>query len=110
MPYGEMPWVRKGHVVSAQGKRISLDTPAWFAWLDSVTAFCYSSLHSWMRLSVRREKRRQQRYWYGYSRIDGKLHNIYLGKPAQLTQARLEQACQQLYQKARKEVMGHEQQ
>jgi hypothetical protein len=104
MPYRDMPWVRQGQVVSPRGERIALDTPAWFAWLEGVSSFCYSSLHSWMRLTVRCEKRRRQCYWYGYSRIDCKLHNIYLGKLSQLTQARLEQACQHIYQQASKEV------
>ena len=104
MPQRDMPWVQQGRVVTPNGERIALDTPAWFAWLASVSSFCYSSLHSWVRLTVRCEQRRDQCYWYGYSKIDSKLHNIYLGKPAQLTQARLEQACRQIYQQARKEV------
>ena len=105
MPYHQMPWVRQGQVVLTTGQRIVLDTPAWFAWLNQISSFCYSGSHPWLRLTVRREKRRQQFYWYAYSKIDGKLHNIYLGKQHHLTQARLEQACLLIDQRARKESL-----
>ena len=105
MPYQQMPWVRQGQVVLTTGQRIVLDTPAWFAWLGQISSFCYSGSHPWLRLTVRREKRRQQSYWYAYSKIDGKLHNIYLGKQDTLTQTRLEQACQLIDQRARKETL-----
>ena len=106
MPRDHTPWVRYGQVITATGQRIRLDTAAWFAWLPTVASFCYSSPHTTWRLTVRREKRRQQSYWYGYSKIHAKLHNVYLGKTEQLTQARLEQACLDLVHKAhrRKEV------
>lgn len=104
MPYQQMPWVRHGQLVLASGKRIVLDTPAWFAWLSQISTFCYSGSHPWLRLTVRREIRRQQFYWYAYSKIDGKLHNIYLGKQNTLTQARLEHACLLIGQRARKET------
>lgn len=74
-------------------------------WLSQISAFCYSGSHPWLRLTVRCEKRRQQFYWYAYSRIDGKLHNIYLGKQDRLTQARLEHACLLIDQRARKEIL-----
>jgi hypothetical protein len=104
MPYQQMPWVRQGQLVLANGTRIVLDTPAWFAWLNQVSSFCYSGSHPWLRLTVRREKRRQQTYWYAYCKIDSKLHNIYLGKQEHLTKARLEQACRLIDQRARKET------
>ncbi len=98
MPYGTMPWVKGGGVTLPEGEWIALDSPRWFSWLQEVPAFCYSSTHCPLRLTVRREKRRQQYYWYGYSKWDAKLHNIYLGKSTTLTAARLEQACQKLWQ------------
>jgi LuxR family maltose regulon positive regulatory protein len=105
MPHQQMPWVRQGQLVLASGQRIVLDTPAWFAWLSQVSSFCYSGSDPLWRLTVRREKRRQQCYWYAYSKIEGKLHNIYLGKQATLTKAHLEQACQLIDQRARKEAL-----
>lgn len=105
MPYANMPWVRKGQVLTAAGVRIAIDSAAWFAWLETVCAFCYSSSTHLYRLTVRHERRRRQRYWYAYCKIDAKLHNVYLGKTPQLTQARLEQACRQLSLKAKREVL-----
>ncbi len=98
MPYAKTPWVREGGVRAASGAFIALDTPAWFAWLHQVAAFGYSSRSCPLRLTLRRERRRHHHYWYGYAKINAKLHNIYLGKSEQLTQARLEQACQRLWQ------------
>jgi len=100
MPHAQMPWMRNGHLVTPNGDRIVIDSRAWFRWLEQTVSFCYSSRLTWVRLTVRCEQRRHQSYWYGYSKIDGKLHNIYLGKRQQLTQVRLEQACQTLYQRA----------
>lgn len=105
MPYGAMPWVRQGRVLTAHGERIVIDTPAWFAWLAHISSFCYSGQHPWVRLTVRCEKRRQHSYWYAYCKIDAKLHNIYLGKREQLTQTRLDGACQAIYQRARRKAV-----
>lgn len=103
MPHSNTPWVRNGQLLTPTGQRIHLDTPAWFTWLETIPSFCYSSRDPLWRLTVRREKRRHQTYWYGYLKNDAKLHNVYLGKTPQLTQARLEQACQELARKARQE-------
>lgn len=102
MPYANTPWVRGGKVVTAAGERILVDSLAWFAWLETISSFGYSSPAHLYRLTLRCEPRRGQRYWYAYCKIDTKLHNIYLGKRERLTQARLEQACRQLSQKALK--------
>ena len=74
MPYRETPWVRQGQVVTAAGAPLRIDTPAWFAWLETASAFCYTSSQGGLRLTAYREKRRQQMYWYGYARNAGKLH------------------------------------
>lgn len=108
MPYANTPWVRGGKVVTAQGERILVDSPAWFAWLETISTFCYSSPSHLYRLTLRCEPRRRQRYWYAYCKIDAKLHNVYVGKSERLTQACLEQVCRQLSLKAmeaRKEVL-----
>lgn len=102
MPQADMPWVRHGVVVTAGGRRLQLDSAAWFAWLETISAFCYSSQETrYWRMTVRREKRRQQTYWYGYARNERKLHNVYLGKTELLTQARLEEGCRTLTERAR---------
>jgi hypothetical protein len=102
MPYANTPWVRAGQPFTVAGKRIHIDSSAWFAWLEMVSSFCYSSPVHLYRLTLRREPRRRQSYWYAYCKIDAKLHNVYVGKTEQLTQARLEQACQQLARKAKR--------
>lgn len=104
MPYGNTPWVRGGQVVTAAGKRIRIDSAAWFAWLETVPSFCYSNSPHLYRLTVRHERRRRQCYWYAYCKVDAKLHNVYVGKTAQLTQARLEQAYGQLLQKVERKA------
>jgi hypothetical protein len=97
MPYTTMPWVKQGGVRLPAGDWLVLDSAAWFSWLQTVDAFCYSSAQYPLRLTVRLEKRRHTWYWYGYSKIDAKLHNVYLGARATLTHARLEQACHKLW-------------
>ena len=100
MPYAGTPWVRNGEVVDGEGVGVLMDTPAWFAWLDQVSSFCYSSSSCLARLTVRQEKRRGNSYWYAYSKTDAKLHNIYLGKTERITQLQLEAACQRVWRKA----------
>jgi hypothetical protein len=102
MPYQQMPTVCDGYLVTAQHERIQLDTPAWFTWLAQTTSFCYMGAQPLIRLTVRTEQRRSQRYWYAYCKYERKLHNIYLGKQNQLTQARLEAACQTVWQRVRR--------
>jgi LuxR family transcriptional regulator, maltose regulon positive regulatory protein len=80
-----------------------VETPAWLAWLRTISSFCYSSSQSSGRLAVRRDKRRRQTCWYGYAKNDGKLYNVYLGKTTQLIQANLGAACERLRVKARQE-------
>jgi len=102
MPNQQTPWVRHGALALSQGKSILLDTTEWFAWLEQGTSFCYSGAHPLIRLTVRREKRRQQFYWYAYCKWESKLHNIYLGKSQQLTQERLDHACLTIEQRIHK--------
>ncbi|MCB0110303.1 MAG: hypothetical protein KDE53_30495 [Caldilineaceae bacterium] len=101
MPFQQTPWVRNGCLRLRQHEVIQLDTPAWFAWLAHTTTFCYMGTNPLIRLTVRYENRRHQSYWYAYCKYQRKLHNIYLGKQEQLTQARLEEACQVVWQRIR---------
>lgn len=100
MPQAGTPWLKDGSLVTAAGQHMMVDSPAWFAWLETATRFCYSPGHTYYRLTARKEKRRHRFYWYGYLKNDGKLHNVYLGKSESLTKARLDWACNQLIQKA----------
>ncbi|HEX9924036.1 MAG TPA: hypothetical protein VGD99_15375 [Anaerolineae bacterium] len=99
MPYTDMPWIKRGQLPRPDGAPIRLDTPAWFAWLETADRFCYSSPHYAYRFTARKEKRRGHFYWYAYMKNDSKLHNIYLGKSEQLTRDYLEQAAVKLRHK-----------
>jgi LuxR family maltose regulon positive regulatory protein len=83
-------------------QRIQLDSPAWWAWLETAAAFNYMPPHSYYSLTLRKEKRRQCWYWYAYLKVDSKLHNAYVGRSADLTAARLQQLMQTLLEKIRR--------
>lgn len=78
----------------------SVDSPAWFAWLERAASFRYFSdqrrnvYNGWGPLfapvSLRKERRRRGWLWYGYRRVDGVLHKRYVGRSADLTGERLE--------------------
>jgi hypothetical protein len=101
MPYRGTPWVKQGRLMTETGQSITIGSPSWFDWLQTATRFCYSPENSTYRLTARKEKRRQNSYWFGYLKIGRKLHNIYLGKAEGLTKTRLDEACDQLVQKSR---------
>ena len=80
-----------------------VDSPAWFIWLETATAFRYCSgrRHDLFRghgplfasVSFRKERRRQGWLWYAYRRAHGVLHKQYVGKSDGLTVARLEETA-----------------
>jgi LuxR family maltose regulon positive regulatory protein len=71
---------------------ITVDTPAWFAWLEEATAFTFTSPSG--RLSACKEQRaRGGWYWQAYHTANGALHKVYLGRLENLTLARLEWAA-----------------
>src|SRR5260221_3159150 len=65
---------------------------AWFAWLDSVPSFTFQGQQG--QLTARKEPRQWgEGYWYAYRRVGPKLTKKYLGRTAELTLARLEEAA-----------------
>src|SRR5260370_22582080 len=65
---------------------------AWFAWLDSVPSFTFQGQQG--QLTARKESRQWgEGYWYAYRRVGPKLTKKYLGRTADLTLARLEEAA-----------------
>ncbi len=67
------------------------DSPAWFAWLDAVSSFAFSS-HSGTAFTARKEKmQRGSAYWYGYRSLQGKTVKRYIGRTPYLSLARLEE-------------------
>jgi LuxR family maltose regulon positive regulatory protein len=71
---------------------IPVGTSAWFAWLESATTFAFTSPVG--RFTARKEARaRGGWYWKAYHQAHGTLHRAYLGKAADLTLDRLNQAA-----------------
>jgi hypothetical protein len=84
----------------------SVDSNAWFVWLETAVAFRY---HSQARvvmirgqgpqaspISLRQEQRRRGALWYAYKRNHGVLHKRYVGKSAALTSVRLDEVAVEL--------------
>src|SRR5262249_32086145 len=78
-------------------RRIRVESPLWWAWLEEPTTLSFSYplydrqvgyISGWM--TVREERRgRGRQDWVAYSRADGGLRKIYLGRSAQLTRLQL---------------------
>lgn len=67
------------------------DSPAWFDWLASLTAFTFQGAQG--RFSTTRKLRKGQRVqaWSAYRSLHGRSCNLYLGLTCHLTLARLEE-------------------
>src|ERR1044071_300790 len=71
---------------------ITLDTPAWFAWLEHATTFAFSGPSG--HFTARKERQaRGGGYWKAYRTSHGTLHRVYLGKAQDLTLDRLNRAA-----------------
>src|SRR5260370_37473880 len=68
------------------------ESPAWFRWLDLVSSFAFWGQGG--HFTARKERRpRGEAYWYAYVGVGKKLAKKYLGRTAELTLARLEEAA-----------------
>lgn len=77
---------------ASDGSPITVETPAWFAWLEHATAFVFSSPSG--RFTARKERQaRGGAYWKAYRTSHGTLHRAYLGKSEDLTLDRLNRAA-----------------
>lgn len=88
-----------GDSTSVGSTGIRVGSPEWEAWLADRSGFRFEG--SAGHLTARREMRRGMPYWYGYRRIAGRLRKVYLGKTADLTPERLEQASWRLSEQAK---------
>src|SRR5215471_7992842 len=75
-----------------EGRRLTRDDPAWFAWLEVVSSFAFHG-HNGSFTARKETKQRGAGYWYAYRRREGTLAKTYLGKTTDLTFARLEGAA-----------------
>lgn len=71
------------------------DTPEWFTWLETQSAFRFISTHG--RLTVHREITRvPNAAWRAHRKIRNHTYNLHLGQTQELTSAVLEQAASTL--------------
>src|SRR6266702_2565132 len=78
-----------------QEQVLTVDTAAWFAWLETASTFSFVSETG--RFTARREQAGHKRggwYWKAYRKRHGKLSSRYLGKSETLTLARLQTVAQ----------------
>src|SRR6266581_4430032 len=80
-----------------QEQVLTVDTTAWFAWLETASTFSFVSETG--RFTARREQAGHKRggwYWKAYRKQHGKLSSRYLGKSETITLARLQTVAQAL--------------
>src|SRR6266487_4166326 len=78
-----------------QEQVLTVDTAAWFAWLETASTFSFGSSEG--LFTARREQAGHKRggwYWKAYRKQQGKLSSRYLGKSETLTLARLQTVAQ----------------
>ena len=69
---------------------IALDTPEWFAWLETQTTVSFYYQGAQTGITVRREaKQRGGQYWVAYRWVSGRLRKMYLGTAKNVTKASL---------------------
>ncbi|GAC1405137.1 MAG: hypothetical protein NVSMB49_24240 [Ktedonobacteraceae bacterium] len=78
---------------------LPLGSADWYRWLADERNRSFSFKSSQGHFTARRERQRNTWYWYAYRKRNGKLHKLYLGKPEELTQARLEAVAHTLTHK-----------
>ena len=94
------PTVRGDKLVYQQDEHeqmLVLETPAWYAWLESASTFAFTSEEG--TFTARKERAGNQRggwYWKAYRMQQGKLSSRYLGKSETLSLHRLQAAAQAL--------------
>ena len=76
---------------------IPIDTPAFFDWLSLHSSFYFDSPIG--SFTARRELRATCFFWYAFRRYHTRLYKAYLGRPADLSSARLLQVAQLLAEK-----------
>ncbi len=92
-PDQAMPVVQENTLLyqkHGQTCRLTVGTPAWYAWLSTATTFAFRSEVG--TFTARREQAGHKRggwYWRAYRKREGLLHRVYLGTSEELTLDRL---------------------
>ena len=89
-----LPTVKVNYFYGNDGQRVPVGSAAWFEMLPTLRSFIYEEGE--LYLTVRCEKRRNGRYWYGYRRVEGKLKKVYLGNDTLLTYEKLKTSAAKL--------------
>src|SRR5215472_4435154 len=103
-----LPKVRDGSLLQQKAEEISSDpitigTAEWYTWLEHHCSFCFEA--PMCSFTARKERRPAGWYWYGYRRVQGKLHRAYIGKSARLTLERLNEVAE-ILEKASDALQG----
>ena len=75
---------------NGQDCRLTVGTPAWYAWLSTATTFAFRSEVG--TFTARREQaghKRGEWYWRAYRKREGRLHQVYVGTVEEVTLERL---------------------
>ncbi len=75
---------------NGQACRLTVGTPAWYAWLSTATTFAFRSEMG--SFTARREQAGHKRggwYWRAYRKREGRLHQVYVGTAEEVTLERL---------------------
>lgn len=88
----KIPVVEKG-TVTDKGYSVSKHNPEWLEWLNSNKSFRYEPSQTEKGFTVRKER---SEYWYGYRKISGELHKVYIGKSDELSVELLEEGAYKL--------------
>ncbi len=70
-----------------RGVSVTVGSAEWFSWLETAGAFAFDSPEG--RFTAHKRRHGSGSYWYAYSRSEGRLRTVYLGKSADLTLERL---------------------
>jgi hypothetical protein len=73
---------------------IQVESPAWWQWLQRGEPFSFESPEG--TFTARCGGLRDSNFWYGYRHWGEQLFKLYIGRPSDLTHARLVTAAQQL--------------
>src|SRR5262249_21530127 len=103
IPMAHLPAVRDGLLSSGLHMApVPVGAEQWFAWLSEARSFTFASTAG--TFTARQEERSGRRFWYAYRQREGVLRKAYLGRSADLTLERLEQAAHDLAHAGRKRL------
>jgi chromosome segregation ATPase len=87
--------VVSGLIETESGRVFELESTKGAEWLNTIKSFKYVPTGNYPEFTVRKEGK-DDNYWYGYRRADGKLHKKYIGRILQVSPGRLEEIAAEL--------------